>query len=119
MQGIEHLSIGAVSTGVILLSGLFFYDIFWVFCTPVMVSVVSAPSHMLYLKLDDSFSTYLHYCTEAWFIVEQLMVIKRCNLQYASVLWALHCCDGASQVEKIKLRHSCICQCLTSLVLHQ
>ena len=41
VQGIEHLSLGAVSTGVILLSGLFFYDIFWVFCTPVMVSVVS------------------------------------------------------------------------------
>lgn len=41
VQGIEHLSLGAVSTGVILLSGLFFYDIFWVFCTPVMVAVVS------------------------------------------------------------------------------
>ena len=41
VQGIEHLSLGAVSTGVILLCGLFFYDIFWVFCTPVMVSVVS------------------------------------------------------------------------------
>ena len=40
VQGIEHLSLGAVSTGVILLSGLFVYDIFWVFCTPVMVSVV-------------------------------------------------------------------------------
>ena len=37
IQGIEHLSLGAVSTGVILLSGLFVYDIFWVFCTPVMV----------------------------------------------------------------------------------
>lgn len=47
VQGIEHLSLGAVSTGVILLSGLFVYDIFWVFCTPVMVSVVSAFSHML------------------------------------------------------------------------
>lgn len=44
VQGIEHLSLGAVSTGVILLSGLFFYDIFWVFCTPVMVSVVSCRS---------------------------------------------------------------------------
>ena len=38
IQGIEHLSLGAVQTGVILLSGLFFYDIFWVFFTPVMVS---------------------------------------------------------------------------------
>lgn len=50
IQGIEHLSLGAVSTGVILLSGLFVYDIFWVFCTPVMVrrpapSVLHAQGH--------------------------------------------------------------------------
>ena len=37
VQGIEFLSLGSVQTGVILLTGLFFYDIFWVFCTPVMV----------------------------------------------------------------------------------
>ena len=37
VEGIEHLSLGSVQTGAILLSGLFFYDIFWVFCTPVMV----------------------------------------------------------------------------------
>ncbi|KAL3134989.1 hypothetical protein ABBQ32_007943 [Trebouxia sp. C0010 RCD-2024] len=51
VQGIEHLSLGAVSTGVILLSGLFFYDIFWVFCTPVMVSVAKsfdAPIKLLF-----------------------------------------------------------------------
>ncbi|KXZ43659.1 hypothetical protein GPECTOR_83g271 [Gonium pectorale] len=39
LEGIEHLSLGSVHVGVILLVGLFFYDIFWVFCTPVMVSV--------------------------------------------------------------------------------
>ncbi|PNH05115.1 Signal peptide peptidase 1 [Tetrabaena socialis] len=39
LEGIEHLSLGSVQVGVILLVGLFFYDIFWVFCTPVMVSV--------------------------------------------------------------------------------
>ncbi|KAA6418748.1 MAG: minor histocompatibility antigen H13-like [Trebouxia sp. A1-2] len=51
VQGIEHLSLGAVSTGVILLSGLFFYDIFWVFCTPVMVAVAKsfdAPIKLLF-----------------------------------------------------------------------
>lgn len=51
VQGIEHLSLGAVSTGVILLCGLFFYDIFWVFCTPVMVSVAKsfdAPIKLLF-----------------------------------------------------------------------
>jgi hypothetical protein len=50
VQGIEHLSLGAVSTGVILLSGLFFYDIFWVFCTPVMVAVVSIAALLYALK---------------------------------------------------------------------
>jgi minor histocompatibility antigen H13 len=42
LTGIEHLSLGSVSTGAILLGGLFVYDVFWVFCTPVMVSVAKA-----------------------------------------------------------------------------
>ena len=33
LEGIEHLSLGSVQIGCILLVGLFFYDIFWVFCT--------------------------------------------------------------------------------------
>lgn len=51
LQGIEHLSLGAVQNGVILLCGLFFYDIFWVFGTPVMVSVAKnfdAPIKLLF-----------------------------------------------------------------------
>lgn len=51
LQGIEHLSLGSVSVGAILLSGLFFYDIFWVFFTPVMVSVAKnfdAPIKLLF-----------------------------------------------------------------------
>jgi minor histocompatibility antigen H13 len=54
LQGIEHLSLGAVQNGVILLSGLFFYDIFWVFCTPVMVSVAKsfdAPIKLLFPRV--------------------------------------------------------------------
>jgi minor histocompatibility antigen H13 len=53
MQGIEMLSLGSVQVGVILLSGLFFYDIFWVFFTPVMVTVAKsfdAPIKLLFLK---------------------------------------------------------------------
>lgn len=42
LQGIEHLSLGAVKNGVIVLGGLFFYDIFWVFFTPVMVEVAKS-----------------------------------------------------------------------------
>jgi minor histocompatibility antigen H13 len=37
LEGIEFLNLGSVHVGVILLVGLFFYDIFWVFFTPVMV----------------------------------------------------------------------------------
>jgi minor histocompatibility antigen H13 len=39
LQGIERLSLGTYKIGAILLIGLFFYDIFWVFGTDVMVTV--------------------------------------------------------------------------------
>ncbi|KAL9248337.1 hypothetical protein vseg_021670 [Gypsophila vaccaria] len=51
IQGIEMLSLGAFKTGAILLGGLFLYDIFWVFFTPVMVSVAKsfdAPIKLLF-----------------------------------------------------------------------
>ncbi|KAD2804638.1 hypothetical protein R6Q59_029909 [Mikania micrantha] len=51
IQGIEMLSLGSFKTGAILLSGLFVYDIFWVFFTPVMVSVAKsfdAPIKLLF-----------------------------------------------------------------------
>lgn len=39
LQGIEKFSLGTYKVGAILLVGLFFYDIFWVFGTDVMVTV--------------------------------------------------------------------------------
>ena len=39
LQGVERFSLGTYKIGAILLVGLFFYDIFWVFGTEVMVSV--------------------------------------------------------------------------------
>ncbi|KAG2180142.1 hypothetical protein INT43_003930 [Umbelopsis isabellina] len=39
INAIQLLSLDSFKTGMILLSGLFFYDIFWVFGTEVMVSV--------------------------------------------------------------------------------
>lgn len=39
LQGIERFSLGTYKIGAILLIGLFFYDIFWVFGTEVMVTV--------------------------------------------------------------------------------
>lgn len=56
LEGIEQLSLGSVHVGTILLVGLFFYDIFWVFCTPVMVSVAKnfdAPIKLLFPRLPD------------------------------------------------------------------
>mmetsp|Transcript_25985 Transcript_25985/g.56637 ORF Transcript_25985/g.56637 Transcript_25985/m.56637 type:complete len:387 (+) Transcript_25985:149-1309(+) len=56
LEGIEHLSLGSVHVGTILLVGLFFYDIFWVFCTPVMVTVAKnfdAPIKLLFPRLGD------------------------------------------------------------------
>ena len=43
--------------GVILLAGLFVYDIFWVFCTPVMVAVAKsfdAPIKLLFKRAGDT-----------------------------------------------------------------
>lgn len=51
IQGIEMLSLGSFKVGGILLAGLFVYDIFWVFFTPVMVSVAKsfdAPIKLLF-----------------------------------------------------------------------
>lgn len=42
LQGIERFSLGTYKTGAILLCGLFFYDIFWVFGTDVMVTVAKS-----------------------------------------------------------------------------
>jgi minor histocompatibility antigen H13 len=51
INAIQLLSLDSFKTGMILLSGLFFYDIFWVFYTPVMVSVAKnfdAPIKLLW-----------------------------------------------------------------------
>lgn len=51
IEAISYMNIGSYKTGAILLIGLFAYDIFWVFGTPVMVSVVkgfNAPIKILY-----------------------------------------------------------------------
>jgi len=49
--GIESIALGSPRNAVILLCGLFVYDIFWVFCTPVMVAVaknLEAPIKLLF-----------------------------------------------------------------------
>jgi len=53
IQAISFLSIGSYKIGCILLGGLFFYDIFWVFGTDVMVTVAKsfdAPVKLLFPK---------------------------------------------------------------------
>ncbi|XP_076440631.1 signal peptide peptidase-like [Babylonia areolata] len=42
INGVELLSLNRISTGCILLGGLFVYDIFWVFGTDVMVTVAKS-----------------------------------------------------------------------------
>jgi minor histocompatibility antigen H13 len=42
LNGVEFLQLNRVSTGCILLGGLFVYDIFWVFGTNVMVTVAKS-----------------------------------------------------------------------------
>ena len=55
--GIENLALGEFKVGLILLSLLFFYDIFWVFYTPVMVSVaknIEGPVKLMFPKLQEA-----------------------------------------------------------------
>ena len=42
VNGVEFLSLNSISTGCILLGGLFIYDVFWVFGTNVMVTVAKS-----------------------------------------------------------------------------
>lgn len=42
INGVEMLLLNNMSTGCILLGGLFVYDIFWVFYTDVMVTVAKS-----------------------------------------------------------------------------
>ena len=55
--GIETLALGEFKVGMILLGLLFFYDIFWVFYTPVMVSVaknIEGPVKLMFPKLKEA-----------------------------------------------------------------
>ena len=55
IQGIELLSLGSYLNGLILLCGLFVYDVFWVFGTEVMVTVAKsfdAPIKLLFPQTD-------------------------------------------------------------------
>ena len=55
--GIANMILGEYKTGAILLILLFFYDIFWVFFTPVMVSVAKSIDGPIKLMFPKHFST--------------------------------------------------------------
>lgn len=57
VNGVEMLHLNNVLTGVILLGGLFVYDVFWVFGTDVMVTV--AKSFEAPIKREFAFSAGL------------------------------------------------------------
>lgn len=56
LQGIERFSLGTYKIGAILLVGLFFYDIFWVFGTDVMVTVAKNLDGPIKILLPRSFN---------------------------------------------------------------
>ena len=57
IKGIESLSLGTFKVGAILLCGLFFYDIFWVFGTDVMVTVAMSFDAPIKLIFPREFAT--------------------------------------------------------------
>lgn len=53
IYGVEKISLGSFKIGAIMLGGLFFYDIFWVYGTDVMLTVaksIDAPIKLLFPK---------------------------------------------------------------------
>ena len=57
LQGLEKVSIGSYKIGAGLLTGLFFYDIFWVFGTDVMITVAKSfdgPIKILFPRVSQS-----------------------------------------------------------------
>lgn len=55
-EGIAELSVGSYYVGACLLGGLFFYDIFWVFKTDVMVTVAKkfdAPIKLMFPYINE------------------------------------------------------------------
>ena len=61
VNGIELLHLNNVVTGCILLGGLFFYDIFWVFGTNVMVTVAKSFEAPIKCNLHSIFSPLKFY----------------------------------------------------------
>ena len=61
IQGIDMLSLGSFKTGAILLAGLFVYDIFCVFFTPVMATQFAH-------------SVYCSWCN--WYIVARFYPVE-------------------------------------------
>lgn len=57
IQSIERISLGSYKNGAIALIGLFFYDIFWVFGTEVMVTVAKSFDGPIKLLFPRSFAT--------------------------------------------------------------
>jgi len=65
LNGITLFVLPSFNVGALLLSGLFFYDIFWVFCTPVMVTVArsfDAPIKVIFPKdfMENGFAAKQH-----------------------------------------------------------
>lgn len=57
IHAIERISIGSYKIGAVLLIGLFFYDIFWVFGTEVMVTVAKSFDGPIKLLFPTKFAT--------------------------------------------------------------
>ena len=64
IQTIERVSLGSYKIGAILLTGLFFYDIFWVFGTEVMVTVAKSFDGPIKLLFRRSFETVVDGVTK-------------------------------------------------------
>ena len=102
INGIELLHLNKIITGCILLGGLFFYDIFWVFGTNVMVTVAKsfeAPIKLVFPQdlLENglaaqvrAFLTFGDSASESYVFMTQCLVgCKTSQVQYYFLLFLI------------------------------
>ena len=75
VNGVEFLSLNSISTGCILLGGLFVYDVFWVFGTNVMVTVAKSFEAPIKCKLSSLTDFIEHLCFFALLTVVLILSI--------------------------------------------
>ena len=87
INGVELLHLNNVITGCILLGGLFFYDIFWVFGTDVMVTVAKSFEAPIKLVFPQVCCCIIHHLLENQISRDQTEIEMKDHISHSSGLF--------------------------------